>query len=172
MRVLLFAVIAPLAIAGCARPGAVRGVARAALPIATQLEKSAPALERRMALQRRGFAERNADLERQALVDREAVELQEREWKLRNDGDRLRRLTLLRDRDDAILADPLAPLAEPAVAPIGENPVATKDLKSAIATLDRLTGARRMNAGDLLSFAKSVGDELDKIKAESEAEKK
>ena len=169
MRSLPLIVLTALVIAGCARPEAVREVARTALPVATQLETSARYLERRLALQRRGFAERNADFERQALVDREAVELQERELKLRGDGDRLRRLMLLRDRDDVIHADPLAPLAEPAVAPIGENPVATKDLKSAIATLDRLTGAKRTNAKELLGFAKSVGDELDRIKAESDA---
>lgn len=167
MRATLPFLIALLAAAGCARPDAVREVARSALPVAAQLEKSGPTLETRMALQRRGFAERNASIDAQTWLDRETVELLEREWKLRNDNDRLRRLTLLRDRDEAILTDPLAPLAMPLVAPVGENLVATKDLKTAISSLDRLSGAKRMNGKDLLSFAKRVGDELEKIEEEA-----
>lgn len=162
-----FVLLLALAVVGCARPQAVRSVAREALPIAVELEASAPRLQERLEQQLTGFAERDAAMSRQTALDAEAVILQEREWKLRGDADRLRRFTLLRERDEAILADPLASLASTPVAPVARNEVPTKDLKAAITALDRLTGAERLSPAQLLGFARSVGDELDKIEAEA-----
>ena len=151
----------------CARPEAVRLVARNSLPIATQLELSAPRFEKRMALQQRTLAERSSAIARRTAFDLEIVGLTEREWTLRKDDDRLRRLKVLRDRDEAILADPLGPVTTAAAVRATPNPVVIADLKKAIQALDRLAGPRRTNATELLEFAGSVRDELKAIDEES-----
>lgn len=168
MRILL-CLIATIPMAACTRPAAVRSVARNALPVAAQLQTSMPILEQRMRLQRRGFAERNAAMARQRGRDAEMVALIERRWTLGAQADPLRRMAVLRDRDAAILADPLAPLAEPTIAPVDANPIPTGDLAAGIATLDRLTGRGGMSLEELLVIANAVGGELRKTETEAQA---
>lgn len=166
MRLILLLI--PICLLGaCARPEAVRSVARSSLPIATQLELSAPRLEKRMALQQRTLAERSSAIDLRTAVDVDIVGLKEREWTLRKDDDRLRRLKVLRDQDEATLADPLAAISNASVVKPASNPVVVADLKKAIQALDRLSGPRQTNALELIQFAGSVRDELETIYGES-----
>lgn len=172
MRVDILCCLALALLAGCTRPRVVRSVAESALPIATQLQTSAPALQGRMALQLRGFEERNLDVAREITLVEEPVILAHRLWRLRDDGGRPKRLAFMREGDAAILADPLAPLAAPRAMAAAPNSVALGDLDRSIAGLDSLTRRARLDVGQLFKLGRSVNEELRKIDQEAKGKSK
>ena len=158
---------AAFATSGCARPEAVREVARLSQPIAVGLQRSGQQLEVRMSVQASSFDSAAAALARQEARARARAALIERDFRLRREDNAIRTLVIVREGDAALIADPLSPVA--ASAP----PVATQRqaldlsaLDGVIAGFDRLRGPRRATLGDLLVFARDINSELAKLEEE------
>lgn len=161
---------ASLIVAGCSRSQVVRDVASASQPIAASLRASGPSLQRNLAIQMRGFDERNARLAEQAASFGDPARRLEREWRFDSaatDKARLERLQRLREGDAELLRDPLAAVAPVEIARTPENRVDLTGLDKVVSGLERFKTRERMDWSELIAFGQSVGEELEKIEAES-----
>src|SRR5262249_43454030 len=109
----LLATLAGLLLTACARPAEVRTLATSTYPISVSLKRSSEALQARFAEQRAGREARPTELGAQAARARALTAGTEREWRLADQKDPARRLSVLREEDEAILANPLAPVLAP-----------------------------------------------------------
>ncbi len=153
---------AAILLSGCARPLEVRSVSAAALPIATNLKGSAENLQTRFAAQRKTLDGRANDLAMQAANARVTSNQIEQDWRYLGDTAKPKLLALLRENDDAILADPLASVATPAPAiATGKPPgLDLAPLNKVVDALGKLRSERKMGHGELFGFFISVNTKL------------
>lgn len=160
-----------LILGACSRPAEVREVARLSQPIAAGIQASAGRLQARMALQADALEFYAASLGAAEGRARAHVAIIERDLRLADDETTMRTLTIIREGDAAILADPLSPVAAgvPAARP-QRTTVDVSPLSKAIAGLDRLGRERRGDWREFLTFAQEANSELRKIESEGAAE--
>ena len=163
-----FAVVTcALFVTGCARPQAVRDVASASQPLVISLRQSGADLQQRMNSQRQTFEARAARIAAFTASARADADIVERDWRLLQNKRSLDQLTVLRERDAQIIANPLAALSGQSAA--SSSRAETLDLSAlqrAAAALDTLRGSRRMSRDDFRVFLQAVNDETAKLAEE------
>ena len=152
---------------GCARPAEVRNLSAVVHPIAVQMKANSQDLQTRFAAQRAMIEGRAADLKRIA-ADRRARTLDiQRVWRMSNDEARLRRLAILRENDEQILAAPLASV-------MGQTgPAASKPAKVNQGSIDAvikgaasLRNRQAWRAQDFMEYLQSVNAALGELEKE------
>lgn len=156
-----------LAATACARPEEVRQVARLSRPIAVDLQRTGAQLDARMAMQAASADSYAATLAAQEARARTHAAQIERDFRLQHSENALRTLTIMREGDAALIADPLSPVA--ASAPPAATPRQALDLSAldaVIAGLDRLTREQRATAADWASLTRDFLAERAKLRKE------
>jgi hypothetical protein len=155
-------------VSACTRPAEVREVAAASQPLVAGLQKSGPALAERFRAQREAFGARAASEAKLAAAARARADAIERTWRLVGTEAPMKKLAVLREADEQIRADPIAPAAAAANAAKAEG-VDLSALNKTLAGLDQLKGANRMTWQEVASFAQEVNAELAKLEEEASA---
>jgi hypothetical protein len=167
IRALLILSITTTLLGGCMRPAAVRDVAKLSMPVVVRIQKDGGALQERMAIQRTSFETRAAQLIARENDARTQADTVERDWRVSNDPEGLRILTVIRESDAALKSNPRSMFETPASVTSPPDPIDLSGLKKSLSSLDRLKESKRSTFGDLLTFADGVNTELGKLAKEA-----
>lgn len=144
-----------------------REVATLTQPLVARLQTEGDSLQKRMALQRRAFELQAQTFARQEQNARGPALVAEQDWRMTGNTQVLAQLTVLREGDAALIADPIASISGPTVTAASKQPaIDLSALKSVISGLDRLKGKGGMSFVELAQFAAATNDALVKLNAE------
>jgi hypothetical protein len=168
---LLLLVLVAVGISACARPLIVRETAKASEPLLASVQRSTKTLQQQFAAQRKDLALSKIGYEGSRIEPERLVSLIDTIWQDLGRKSERAQLTAVRRLDQDIRTDPYAVLIKNAPS-LQVAPVTAPDLAgliNAARALEQMKQERSISLGEIVKFAASVQEELQKAKGEAEA---